>query len=166
MSLVADSKKKKDGKNRTGRKIVIEKIIERKERLQPDFQIFIGWSDQSGYSRPNCLWVPGVGGYTLIFSAYVGLDPASSAHPKKISGILSTPKKYLKFWQPKKISQFCTLTLKKTLNCIEMALKLAQFCDDPKKISTKSSYPKICKPQKILKFRILNPKKWAEPTYV
>ena len=62
MSLVADSKKKKDGKNRTGRKIVIEKIIERKERLQPDFQIFIGWSDQSGYSRPNCLWVPGVGG--------------------------------------------------------------------------------------------------------
>ena len=33
------------------------------------------------------------------------------------------------------------MTLKKTLNCIEMTLKLAQFCDDPKKISTKSSYP-------------------------
>ena len=48
-------KRKKDGKNRTGRKIVIEKSIERKERLQPNFQIFIGWSDQSGYS--NCLWV-------------------------------------------------------------------------------------------------------------
>ena len=45
-----------------------------------------------------------------------------------------------------------------------MTLKLAQFCDDPKKISTKSSF--FSKPQKILKFRILNPKKWAVPTYV
>ena len=48
-----------------------------------------------------------------------------------------------------------------------MTLKLAQFCDDPPKISTKSSYPQKCsffwKPQKILKFRILNPQKiaWA-----
>ena len=40
---------------------------------------------------------PQGGGGTLIFSAYVGSDPASSFHPKKISGILSTPKKYLKF---------------------------------------------------------------------
>ena len=51
-----------------------------------------------------------------------------------------------------------------------MTLKLAQFCDDPKKISKKSSYPQkysfFGKPPKILKFRILNPKKWAEPTYV
>ena len=36
-------------------------------------------------------------GGTLIFSAYVGSDPASTVHPKKISGISSTPKKYLKF---------------------------------------------------------------------
>ena len=35
---------------------------------------------------------PGGGG-TLIFSAYVGSDPASALHPKKISGISSTPKK-------------------------------------------------------------------------
>ena len=81
-------------------------------------------------------------GGTLIFSAYVGLDPASTVHPQKISGISSTPKQYLKFKQPPKISQLCTSTLKKTLKCIEMTLKLAQFCDDPKKISTKSSYPK------------------------
>ena len=44
-----------------------------------------------------------------------------------------------------------------------MTLKLAQFCDDPKKISSKSSYPQkifiFLKPPKILKFRILNPKK-------
>ena len=41
----------------------------------------------------------GWGGGTLIFSAYVGSDPASTIHPKKISGISSTPKKYryLKF---------------------------------------------------------------------
>ena len=50
-----------------------------------------------------------------------------------MSGISSTPQKYLKFKQPKKIFQFCTLTFKKTLNCIEMTLKLAQFCDDPPK---------------------------------
>ena len=52
-------------------------------------------------------------GGTLIFSAYVGSDLASTVHPKKISGISSTPKKYLKFYQPKKISKFCTLTLEK-----------------------------------------------------
>ena len=73
--------------------------------------------------------------------------------PKKIFEILAT----------QKISQFCTLTLKKTLKCIEMTLKLAQFCDDTQKISTKSSFPKkysfVWKPQKILKFRILNPPK-------
>ena len=36
-------------------------------------------------------------GGTLIFSAYVGSDPASALHPQKISGISSTPNKYLKF---------------------------------------------------------------------
>ena len=55
------------------------------------------------------LWLcgrPGGGGGTLIFSAYVGSDPASTVHPKNISGfqappkksgISSNPKKYLKF---------------------------------------------------------------------
>ena len=52
-------------------------------------------------------------GVALIFSAYVGLDPASTVHPKRISGISSTPKKYSKLKHPKKISQFCALTLKK-----------------------------------------------------
>ena len=35
----------------------------------------------------------GGGGGTLIFSACIGPDPASTVHPKKISGISSTPKK-------------------------------------------------------------------------
>ena len=51
-----------------------------------------------------------------------------------------------------------------------MTLKLAQFCDDPKKISTKSSYSlKIfifLKTPKNIEIQNLNPKKWAEPTYV
>ena len=34
---------------------------------------------------------------TLIFSAYVGSDPASTVHPQKISGISNTPKKYQEF---------------------------------------------------------------------
>ena len=38
----------------------------------------------------------GEGGHSH-FSAYVGSDPASALHLKKISGISSTPKKYLKF---------------------------------------------------------------------
>ena len=55
------------------------------------------------------------------------------------------------------------MTLKKTLNCIEMTLKLAQFCDDPKKISTKSSYPKkifiFLKTQKNIEIQNFEPQK-------
>ena len=52
-------------------------------------------SSDIGYRDPR--GGGGGGGGTLIFSAYVGSDPASTVHPKKISGISSTPKKYLKF---------------------------------------------------------------------
>ena len=82
----------------------------------------------------------GGGGYSNFFRIR-RLEPGIYRSPQKISGISSTPKKYLKFEQSKKISQFCTLTLKKPLNYIEMTLKLAQFRGDPPKISTKSSYP-------------------------
>ena len=44
-----------------------------------------------------------------------------------------------------------------------MTLKLAQFCDDPKKISTKPSYPKIIfiflKTQKDIEIQNFEPKK-------
>ena len=56
---------------------------------------------------------PNPRGGTLIFSAYVGSDPASTVHPKKISEISNTLKKYLKFLQPQKISRFCIFTLRK-----------------------------------------------------
>ena len=35
------------------------------------------------------------GGGTLIYSSYVDSGPASTVHPKKISGISSTPQKIL-----------------------------------------------------------------------
>ena len=44
------------------------------------------------------------GGYSHL-SSYVGSGPASTVHPQKISGISSTPNKYLKFEQPKNILQ-------------------------------------------------------------
>ena len=44
---------------------------------------------------------------TLMFSSYVGLGQASTVYKKKISGKSSTPKKYLKYLQPPKISRFC-----------------------------------------------------------
>ena len=44
-----------------------------------------------------------------------------------------------------------------------MAVKLAQFCDDPKKISTKSSYPKkifiFLKTQENIEIQNFEPKK-------
>ena len=108
-------------------------------------------------------------GGTQFFSVYVGSDPASIVHPKKYQE-LQAPQKIFEILATQKISQFCTLTLKKTLKCIEMTLKLAQFCDDPKKypqnLHTPQKYSFFSKPPKILKFRILNPKKWSEPTYM
>ena len=44
---------------------------------------------EAGYQIPEGV---GGGGGTLIFSSYVGSGPASTLHPKKKSGISSTPK--------------------------------------------------------------------------
>ena len=102
-------------------------------------------------------------GGTLIFSAYLGSDPASTVHPQKISGISSTPKKIFGILETKKIILILYLDLKKILKCIEMTLKLAQFCDDPKKypqnLHTPQKFSFFRKPLKILKFRILNQNK-------
>ena len=54
----------------------------------------------------------GGGGVTLFLSSYIGSGPASTIHPNNISGISSTPKKYLNFSNPKKYPPFCTLTFK------------------------------------------------------
>ena len=51
-----------------------------------------------------------------------------------------------------------------------MTLKLAQFCDDPKKISqnlhTPQKYSFFLKTQKSIEIQNFEPKKWAEPTHV
>ena len=109
------------------------------------------------------------GGYSIFFRIR-RLGPSIYRSPPKISGISSTPKIFGILATKKKISQCCTLTLKKTLKCIEMSLELAQFCDDPKKypqnLHTPQKYSFFWKPQKILKFRLLNTQKKSEPTYV
>ena len=55
-------------------------------------RLFIQSQEEKDVATPG----GGGGGYSN-FSAYVGSDLASTVHPKKISGISNTPKKYLKF---------------------------------------------------------------------
>ena len=83
--------------------------------------------------RPKCPWPKCPWPKCPTFCS----GPASNIHPQKISRISSTPNKYLKFKQPKKYPPFCTLTFRKD----PKMHRIVQFCDDPKKISTKSSYP-------------------------
>ena len=126
-------------------------------------------------SRPKGQPIPGGvgggvggGGGLLIFSSYVGLDPASTVYQKK---------KYLEYraysqniWNfsnPKKYPHSVHWPSGKTLKCIEVTPKTSPVLWWPPKISTKSSYPRkysfFWKPPKILKIKILNPKRWSEP---
>ena len=79
---------------------------------------------------------PGGVGYSYFCKRWLG--PSIYCSPQKNIRNFKHPKEIFEILATHKISQFCTLTLKKTLNSIEMTLKLAQFCDDPQKISTKS----------------------------
>ena len=97
------------------------------------------------------------------------LGPSIYRSPQKISGISSTPKKYL--YRPKKIYQFCTLTLKKeTLNCREMTLKLTLILWWPQKNIHKIFIPPKNNhfsenQKKYWNSEFWTQKKWAEPTY-
>ena len=55
----------------------------------------------------------GGGGGTLIFSTYVGSDPASTVHPKNIWNFKHPKKNIWIFTNPQKYPPFCTLTLRK-----------------------------------------------------
>ena len=60
-------------------------------------QVYVwGWFQNTG-SHTRSKLSPDPQGDTQFFSVYVGSNPASTVHPKKISGISRTPKKYLKF---------------------------------------------------------------------
>ena len=80
-------------------------------------------------SRGNLTLLPQGG--TLIFSSYVGSRQASTVYPQKYQEFQAPPKKYLKFQQPQKISPILYPKMH----------RIVLFCNDPPKISTKSSYP-------------------------
>ena len=120
---------------------------------------------------------PREGGVTLILSLYVVLDPASILFTPKRYGIPGIPQKKLKFWQPKRISPFCTLTSRKDHKMHRnYPLKPVLFVITSKKYSQKLHIQKninfsenhIFLKFKILNliFKILNPQNWSEPTYI
>ena len=131
------------------------------------------WSSKPDYSYGillKCMAMGHAQGGTLIFFRIRRPGPSIYRSPQKNIRNFKHPKKIFEILATQKNIPILFLDLKKDPKCIEVSLKLAPFCDDPPKISTKSSYPQkifiFLKTQKILKFRILNPKKWAEPTYV
>ena len=81
------------------------------KRYAPDTIIIKTRSEVKGTVTPG----GGGGGGTLIFSAYVGSDPASALHPKKYQKFQAPKKNISNFSNPKKYPQFSTLTLRKDL---------------------------------------------------
>ena len=78
-------------------------------------------------------------GYSYFFRIR-RLGPSIYRPPPKISGFKHPQKNIWNFSNPKTYLNSVHWPHEKTLKCIEMTLKLAQLCDDPPKISTKSSY--------------------------
>ena len=112
----------------------------------------------------------GGGGYSNFFRIR-SLGPSIYRSPPKNIRNFKHPKKLFEILATQKYIPILYLDLKKkTLNCIEMILKLAQFCDDPPKISTKSSYPQkisfFLKTPKNIEIQNFEPQKMAEPPYV
>ena len=91
--------------------------------------------------------------------------------PKNIRNLGIPPKNIIATPKKKKI-QFCTLTFRKSLKCIDAIIflvahthQIVQFCNIhnffiPQKIFI------FLKTQTILKLKILNPQKWSEPKYI
>ena len=59
---------------------------------RPRMSIYLKLQREERRAFSGCFSPKGGGGGTLIFSAYVGSDPASTLHHKKKSGISSIPK--------------------------------------------------------------------------
>ena len=114
---------------------------------------------ETGRQRYQARWYSSQG-VLLLYRHTWGWAQHLPFNPQKISGISSTPKKYLKFWQPQKYSRFCTLTLKNDPKIHKKwQLNIVKFCDDPKNIHKIFLPPKIYffseKTQIILKCKIL-----------
>ena len=103
-------------------------------------------------------------GWYSIFFRIRRLGPSIYRSPQKNIRNFKYPKKIFEILATQKNIPILYLDFKKkTLNCIEMTLKLAQSCEDPKKISTKSSYPQkifiFLKIQKNIEIQNFKPQK-------
>ena len=103
------------------------------------------------------------GGYSNFFRIR-RLGPSIHRSPQKNIRNFKHPKKIFEILATQKIFQFLYLYLKQDPQTHRNDPQTSPICDDPQKISTKSSYPPkifmfLKTPPKILKFRILNQKK-------
>ena len=105
---------------------------------------------------------PGGGGGTLFFFFIRRLGPSIYLHPQKYQEFQAPQKIFGIFANPKNTLHYVPWPQEKTLKCIEMTPKYIFFCNDPKKVFTKSTFF-FLKTPKILYFKILNPPKmtWA-----
>ena len=129
----------------------------------------VGWS---GVGLGRVARTQGGGGYSQFLFTYIRLGPSIYSSPKKNIRNLKHPKKIFEILEnPKIYPNSVQRPEEKSLKCIEITPKYSPILWWPPKISTKSIFipQKIFifwKPPKILKFIILNQKKWPEPTYV
>ena len=119
---------------------------------------------------------PGGGGglYSHFFFIH-RLGPSIYRSRKKISVISSTPKNIWNFTNPKIYPPFCTMTLRKEHKMHRNDPKYSPILWWPPPPPQKKKYPQnlhtpknihfFWKTPKILKFKILNPKKWPELMY-
>ena len=81
------------------------------------------------------------GGYSNFFGIR-RLGPSIYRSPQKYISNFKHPQKIFEILATQKYIPILYFDLKKTLNCIEMTLKLAEFCDDPKKCPQNLNSPK------------------------
>ena len=110
------------------------------------------------------------GGYSNFFFFIRRLGPSIYYSTRKYQEFQAPQKDIWNFSNPKKYPPFCTLTLRKTIKCIEMTPKYSPILWWPPKNIHKILMPQkifiFMKTQKIMKLKFWNPKKWPKPTNV
>ena len=105
-------------------------------------------------------------GGTLIFSAYVGSDPASTVHPKKYQKFQAPQKNIWNFCNPKKYPDSVYLPEEKTLKYIEITPKTSPIFGWPQKNIHKIFIPKkifiFLKTPKNIEIQKFDPKKMVQ----
>ena len=85
-----------------------------------------------GNHMSRLMLISTLGGYSYFFRIRRLGPSIYCSHPKNIRNF-KHPQKIFEILATQNNISILYLDLKKTLNCIEMTLKLAQFCDHPKK---------------------------------